>query len=130
MIENKKRNRPEQPCPVCNEWQGIELLLHNAPAARPSLIEELLADSGKMMRMLQAIYRRQETQQDRIIGRFDQLDAASREVLSKVEAAYDGLMRALVDEAKEGSRPFSFEPVEPGFWERPQWVGARFRLTL
>ena|GEM_PF-2077281 len=82
------------------------------------------------MRMLQAIYRRQETQQDRIIGRFDQLDAASREVLSKVEAACDGLMRALVDEAKEGPRLFSFEPVEPGFWERPQWVGARFRLTL
>jgi len=50
--------------------------------------------------------------------------------VSKVEAAYDGLMRTLVDEAKEGPRLFSFAPVEPGFWERPKWIGAKFRLTL
>jgi len=62
LIENKKRNRPEQPCPVCNEWQSIEQLLHNAPAARPNPTEELLANSGEIMPMLRAIYRRQETQ--------------------------------------------------------------------
>ena len=34
LIENKRRNRPEQPCPVCNEWQNIDQLLRNAPAAQ------------------------------------------------------------------------------------------------
>lgn len=133
LIENKKRNRPEQPCPICNQWQDIEQLLHNAPAARPNPIEELLANSGETMRMLEAIRRQlgtQQDRQDRIIGRFDQSDAAVRELLSKVEAAYDGLMRTLVDEAKEGPRLFSFAPVEPGFWDRPKWIDAKFRLTL
>jgi hypothetical protein len=27
LIENKRRGRPEQPCPVCNEWQDITKLL-------------------------------------------------------------------------------------------------------
>jgi len=130
LIENKKRNRPEQPCPICNEWQGIGQLLRNAPETRPNPTEELLANSRETIRMLWAIYRRQETQQDRIIGRFDQLNTANRELVSKVEAAYDGLLRTLVDEAKEGPRLFSFEPVEPGFWDRPKWIGAKFRLTL
>ena len=44
LLENKKRNRPEQPCPVCNEWQDIEQLLHNAPASRPDPLERLLSE--------------------------------------------------------------------------------------
>ena len=133
LIEDKKNNRPEPPCSICNEWQGIEQrsicnewqgieqLLRNVPAARPNPLEELLVNSGETIRILRAIYRRQEAQQDQIIGRFDQSDAANRELLSKVEAAYDGLMRALLDEAKEGPQLFSFELVEPGFWDRPKW---------
>ncbi|WP_089727137.1 COR domain-containing protein [Candidatus Thiosymbion oneisti] len=130
LIENKGRHRPEQPCQVCNEWQNIEQLLHNAPAARPNPLEELLANSGEIMLMLQAIHRQQGAQQARIMGRFDHLDKAGRELLSKVEDGYAGLMRTLVDEAKEGPRLFSLEPVEPGFWDRPKWVSARFRVTL
>ena len=119
LIENKRRHGPEQLCPVCNEWQSIEQLLRNAPAARPNPLNELLANSGEMMRMLQAMQ-----------GRFDRLDATGRELLSKVEAAYDGLMRTLVDEGRAGPRLFSLEPVEPSFWERPKWVSAKFRVTL
>ena len=33
LIESKRKNRPEYPCPVCNEWQDIDCLLRNAPAA-------------------------------------------------------------------------------------------------
>ncbi len=62
LIENKGRNRPEQPCIVCNEWQNIEQLLRNAPAARPNPLDELLTNSGEIMRRLQAIYRQQGTQ--------------------------------------------------------------------
>ena len=115
---------------MCNEWQSIEQLLHNAPAARPSPIEELLANLVQVRQMLEAIRGQVAGQHAQVIGRFDQQDAASRELVSKVEAAYDGLMRALVDEAKEGPRLFSFEPAEPGFFDRPKWISAKFRLTL
>jgi hypothetical protein len=130
LIENKRRNRPEQPCPVCNEWQNIEELLHNAPAARPSPLEELLEKSTETLRMLTYVRLQLLEQQAEVIGRFDRLDAGSKELVSKVEAAYTGLMRTLVDEAKEGPRLFSFEPVEPGFFERPKWISEKFRVTL
>lgn len=88
LIENKKRNRPEQPCPICNEWQSIEQLLHNAPAARPSPLEELLVNSVDVMRVLRDVRRQLSAQQAQIIGRFDRLNTASKELVSKVETAY------------------------------------------
>jgi len=130
LLENKKRNRPEQPCTVCNEWQSIESLLHNAPAARPSPLEELLANSTEAIRSLREVRVQLSTQRDEIIGRFDGLDASSKELVSKVDAAYTGLMRTLLDEAKEGPRLFSFAPVDPGFFDRPKWVSEKFRVTL
>ena len=130
LIENKKRNRPEQPCPICNEWQSIEQLLHNAPAARPSPLEELLANSADVVRRLDGIRRQLAEQHHQVIGRFDHQDALTRELVSKVEAAYDGLMHGLVDEAKEGPRLFSFVPLEPGFWEQPKWMSTKLRVTL
>jgi internalin A len=36
----------------------------------------------------------------------------------------------LTDEAKDGPRLFSFQPAEPGFFDRPNWVSRKFRLTL
>ena len=69
-----------------------------------------------------------------MIGRFDQADAAAdargKALVSKVEAAYGELIRTLLDEAKEGPRLFSFEPVEPGFFGRPKWISEKFRFTL
>lgn len=130
LLDNKKRLRPDQPCPICNEWQSIEQLLHNAPAARPNPLEELLANFGEMMGVLQGVRHQLSAQQAQVIGRFDNLDASSKEIVSKVELAYSGLMQTLLDEAKEGPRLFSFEPVEPGFFDRPKWMSAKFRLTL
>jgi hypothetical protein len=51
-------------------------------------------------------------------------------MLSKIDDAYGGFMHALTDEAKDGPRLFSFEPVEPGFFDRPKWMSEKFRLTL
>jgi hypothetical protein len=130
LIENMKRNRPEQPCPVCNEWQSIEALLHNAPASRPNPLEELLANSAAVMKVLAEVRRQLRGQQAEVMGRFDSLDTSSRETVSKVEAAYMGLMRTLIDEAKEGPRLFSFKPVNPGFFDRPKWIRQKFRVTL
>jgi len=130
LIENKKRGRPEQPCSVCNEWQSIELLLHNAPASRPNPLEELLANSDAVLTALTEVRLQVSGQQVEFLGRFDRLDASSKELVSRVEAAYTGLMRTLLDEAKEGPRLFSFEAVDPGFLDRPSWVSAKFRVTL
>lgn len=30
----------------------------------------------------------------------------------------------------DGSRLFSFQPVDPGFFDRPKWINQKFRLTL
>lgn len=130
LLENKKRGRPEQPCAICNEWQSVEQLLGNAPAAHPNPLEELLANFVDVKGNLEAVRAQLGTQHAQVIGRFDQVDAASKETVSKVEAAYAGLMRTLLDEAKEGPRLFSFEPVEPGFFDRPRWMSAKFKVTL
>jgi hypothetical protein len=133
LIENKKRKRPEQPCNVCNEWQNVELLLHNAPASRPNPLSELLENPADVMAILRDVRQQMQQQQARhdvVLGRFDKLDSSSRELISRVEDAYVGVMRTLLDEAKDGPRLFSFEPVEPGFFERPKWISEKFRLTL
>jgi len=130
LLENKKRGRSEQPCVICNNWHSIDVLLNNAPAARSNPLAELLANFGEVMAMLEGVRRQLSAQQAQIIGRFDNLEASSKEIVSKVEAAYSGLMHTLLDEAKEGPRLFSFEPMEPGFFDRPKWMSAKFRLTL
>ncbi len=130
LIENKRRNRLDQPCPVCNEWHSIEQLLHNAPAAQPNPIAELSKHFEKVMQVMDDVRQRLDRQHSQVIGRFDHIDASSREMVSKVEEVYDRLMRMLVDEGKEGPRLFSFVPVDPGFLDRPNWVSEKFRITL
>lgn len=82
------------------------------------------------MRILTEVRMQLRGQQAEVMGRFDNLDASSKELVSKVEAAYTGLMRTLIDEAKDGPRLFSFEPIDPGFFDRPKWVSEKFRVTL
>jgi hypothetical protein len=130
LIDDLRDERPEQKCLVCKKWLKIVQLLHNAPAARPSPIEELLANFAEAMRMLRDVRLQLGEQQAQVIGRFDRLDASGKELVSKVEGAYDGLMHTLVDEAMEGPRLFSFKPIDPGFFDRPNWINQKFRLTL
>jgi len=119
LIDSKRRDRLDYPCSVCNEWQDIEALLHNAPAARPNPLESLLANSAEILKILMDV--RQE------VGASN---AEIRELESKIDAGYTELMRALTDEAKEGPRLFSFEPMDRRVFDRPKWISAKFRLTL
>ncbi|HEY1170658.1 MAG TPA: COR domain-containing protein [Verrucomicrobiae bacterium] len=130
LLENKKRGRPEVPCPICNEWQSVEQLLGNAPAARPNPLDELVANLATILQTLGSIRMQLSAQQVRVLGRFDHLDAANKELIGKVEAAYSGLMQTLLDEAKEGPRLFSLQPVDAGFLDRPNWLAQKFQLTL
>ena len=130
LIVSKKRGRPDYPCPVCDDWQDIDGLLRNAPAARRMSAEELLAELATAKVERAGLRHQLIALRGDAIGRFDKLDLSAQRILSQVDDAFTGLMQALTDEAKEGPRLFSFEPVEPGFFDRPKWVSEKLRLTL
>lgn len=133
LIAFKRQGMTAFPCFVsgCNQAQDINCLLQNAPAARRTSIEQLLALGFDQMRSRLDGVRAQLNQQDRDAEeRFRVLDLNDRRIMSQVEDAFRGLMQALTDEAKDGPRLFSFQPVEPGFFDRPKWISQKFRLTL
>ncbi|HEX5715047.1 MAG TPA: COR domain-containing protein, partial [Thermoanaerobaculia bacterium] len=130
LIESKRRCRPEYPCPVCNEWQSIDSLLRNAPAAQRIPVERFLASFVEMKGELSGVRKLLIQQHGEAVGRFDTLDAGTQRILSKVDDTFSQLIQTLTDEAKEGPRLFSFQPIEPGFFNRPRWVNQKFRLTL
>jgi RocCOR-like putative regulator of kinase activity/DAPkinase-like Roc (Ras of Complex) protein len=130
LIESKKRRRSDYPCPVCDEWQDIDCLLRNSPAAQRAPAEELFAGFADVKAELSGVRTVLIAQHEESLRRFDGLDVGTQRILSKVDDAFVGLIQALTDEAKEGPRLFSFQPVEPGFFDRPKWMSAKFRLTL
>ena len=130
LIESKRQARGEYPCPVCDKWQNIDCLLRNAPVARPAPLAELIAKVEVVQVTLEGARRQMLTQHGEVMGRFDSVDIGTQSILSRVDDAYTGLMQSLTDEVKEGPRLFSFQPVEPGFFDRPGWINQKFRLTL
>ncbi len=126
LIDSKNKDRDEYPCPVCDEWQDIDSLLLNAPMIRPTTPEEfvVLLKEIKKLRKLNIL------QHDELKGRFDKLDSDHKAILSKVELAYQGLLSAYTDEAKDGPRLFSFEPVDRSSFNPKNWVQEKFKLTL
>ena len=130
LIESKQRQRPEYPCPVCNEWQSIDSLLRNAPAARRMPAEELLASFAEVKRVLSGVRRQLLAQHGEAVRRFDNLDVGTQRLLSQADDIFTQLLQTLTDEAKDGPRLFSFQPVDPRFFDRPNWINQKFRLTL
>ncbi|WP_417914163.1 COR domain-containing protein [Candidatus Electronema sp. JM] len=112
LIENKRRGRPDQPCPLCNEWQNIDELLRNAPSEKPIRLEQLQAEFAVVNLKL------------------DRMDATTSRILSQIDKSFSDLFQLFVDEAKEGPRLFSLYPVDPGFFDKPDWISHKFRLVL
>nr|VFJ61716.1 MAG: hypothetical protein BECKDK2373C_GA0170839_10911 [Candidatus Kentron sp. DK] len=127
LIDSKRQNRPEHPCPVCNKWQNIDTLLNNAPPVRAmtteSLPDTLLSEFTDVKRALVIIH-------ERMRGGFEQLDTNDQQLLSRIDEARDDLLRALTDEAKDGPRLFTLEPVERSRFNPKAWAKEKFRLTL
>jgi GTPase SAR1 family protein len=129
LIDSKRKNRPEYPCPVCNEWQNIDSLLRNAPTARPITAGEL--DSNReVLAEIRGLRHQFTISDERVMGRFDSLDTGQKELLSKGEALFSAMMHVFADEAMEGPRLFSFEPVNRKKFDPRGWTRASFRLTL
>jgi Leucine-rich repeat (LRR) protein len=129
LIKNTKLGHTEQPCPICNDWQNIELLLRNAPAARPLSTNNLISsiDILNEVRGLRNLLKVQHLQE---MSRFDYLELKDKEILSKIDLSYDRLMLALTDEAKEGPRLFSLIPIDRINFNPKEWIRTKFRLTL
>jgi len=113
LMNSKRKNRNEFPCPVCDEWQNIDSLLRNAPAAAQqiSLVDlqfEFAAIKDKL----------------------DEVNVTSRRILSQVDKTYTDLLQVLTDEAKEGPRLFSFFPVDRSAFNPQTWIREKFRLVL
>ena len=129
LINSKRKHRPEYPCPVCDEWQSIDHLLRNAPASRPVPTAELI-DNQEVLLELRELRLLLFAQGGEERVRFDRLDAGQRELLSKADAAYNALMGALTDEAREGPRLFSLVPADRRKFDPRKWTSEKFRLTL
>ncbi len=112
LIENKRRSRPEQPCPLCNEWQNIDELLRNAPSDKPISLELLQIEFAV------------------VNGKLDKLDSATSRILSQIDKSFSDLLQLFTDEAKEGPRLFSIVPTDPDFLGKPNWISQTFRLIL
>jgi C-terminal of Roc, COR, domain/Ras of Complex, Roc, domain of DAPkinase/Leucine rich repeat len=131
LIESKKDNRHEYPCPICNKWQNIDRLLNNAPTTQPPSQEigiqqflNMFKDELKIIREDLVIFdsRNQE--------RYQSLSQEQRSILSKVDEEFASLMQMLTDEAKDGPRLFSFKPVDSSFFDRPKWISTKLQITL
>jgi len=129
LIENKRRGRPEVPCPICNEWESIDRLLLNAPAARP-LSSMQLASDNVVLDEVRGLRHLLLAHHLRDMGRLDQLEAKDKEILSKIDVSYYGLIQALTDEAKEGPRLFSLFPLDRSKFNPKEWIREKFRLVL
>lgn len=113
LMNSKRKNRHDFPCPVCDEWQNIDALLRNAPAAAQSIsLVELQSEFTA------------------IKDKLDEVNVTSRRILSQVDKTYTDLLQVLIDEAKEGPRLFSFFPVDRSAFNPKSWVREKFRLVL
>ena len=133
LIESKKKNRHEYPCPIsgCGEWQNIDCLLNNAPTSQPPSQEigiqqfrNIVKDELKIVHEDLVIFDRRGQE------RFESLSQDQRKILSKVDEEFASLMQMLTDEAKDGPRLFSFKPVDPKFFDRPKWISTKLQITL
>ncbi|NJM60379.1 MAG: hypothetical protein HC849_09565, partial [Oscillatoriales cyanobacterium RU_3_3] len=131
LIESKKDNHHNYPCPICGKWQNIDSLLNNAPIAPPPSqeigIQQLLnifKDELKIIREDLVTFDSRNEQ------RYQSLSQEQRIILSKVDEEFASLMQMLTDEAKDGPRLFSFKPVDPKFFDRPKWMSTKLQITL
>jgi hypothetical protein len=111
LMSSKRKGKDEFPC-FCGEWQNIDALLRNAPAAQSISLIELQSEFTA------------------IKGKLDEVNVTSRRILSQVDKTYTDLLQVLTDEAKEGPRLFSFFPVDRSAFNPKTWIREKFRLVL
>ncbi|MGK7904278.1 MAG: COR domain-containing protein [Hormoscilla sp.] len=128
LINFKRQGMPKFPCtlPGCNQLQDIDGLLRNAPSPATSQV----ALSTQLTEELQDLSREITRQKEQIRQGFQQLSRNQWAMLSRSDLQYTRFQQMLVDEAKDGPRLFSFQPIAPGFFDLPKWMSRKYQLTL
>ncbi|MDJ1183337.1 leucine-rich repeat domain-containing protein [Roseofilum casamattae] len=126
LLEYKRDGRSQIKCDAfrCRSWLEVDALLQSIevqPLSNDILLREI--------RELKKEIRQQPKQPDAPISPND-FTNAEKVTLSQLNEQLDRALTTLNDEAKDGPRLFSLKAVDPGFFDRPQWISANFRLTL
>ncbi len=89
LIESKKKNRHDYPCPItgCDEWQDIDKMLSNASTSKP-LSPDINAE--KVRNIVDEIK--------------TTLSKESSAILSQIDAHYEGVIQTFIDEAKDWTK--------------------------
>ena len=118
IIENKAEGMPKIRCSVCKKYHMVDSLMVTA-AHKLEWQEAVTELKQGQQKILSAV----ETG-------FDLLSVDLRTLMSQADEQFEAMMTTLTDPAKDGPRLFSFEPAEPGFWDKPEWAVGKFRLVL
>jgi len=124
LIASKAKGRSEYPCNVsgCDEWQNIDLLMHNTTTAQTSpelTLSKLLENQAALhQELLQVKQLSQQTLSN------------DQRLLSRLDEQFTQFIQMFNDEAREGPRLFSLEQVETGFLDRPKAISIKVKLTL
>ncbi len=143
LVAFQRQGMQKFPCMVsgCEQAQEINCLLRNAPSTHTPHDAIVNATIGDVTDQLTDV-------RDTIISEFNKefadadrrglkrfrslhnsskrLEVGQKRLMSMIDEQFDGLMRALVDEAKEGPRLFSFVPSQK---VKPETLLKRLRET-
>jgi hypothetical protein len=112
LMSSKRKGKDEFPC-FCGDWQNIDALLRNSPAAAQQIS---LVDLQSEFAIIK--------------DKLDEVNVTSRRILSQVDKTYTDLLQVLTDEAKEGPRLFSLFPLDGNKFNPQTWMREKFRLVL
>ncbi|HEY9825301.1 MAG TPA: COR domain-containing protein [Stenomitos sp.] len=121
LQESKAEGISKIRCAVCRTFHTIDSLMAS-PATKPEWQEAVTQLNRGQQEILKAVQTHQITS--------DMLSLQLRTLMSQADEQYRALLATLVDPAKDGPRLFSIEPVDPTFWDKPNWMAQKFRLTL
>ena len=131
LKESKRRGRDEYPCDVagCDEWQNIDCLLQNATVTRRASRSEAEVEVIRQT-VTSAVRTELQAKDQKDLHRFRFLTSEIRRAMSQADEHFQDLIQTLTDEAKEGPRLFSFEPVDRSRFNPKRFASDKFRLTL
>lgn len=117
LIETQREGIAKVRCSVCKKFFNINSLLVAATPKLPMdvVLAQLTKVRGELANLKDGVF---------------SLDTDVRAMIGQANEQFELFMNALTDPAKDGPRLFSFEPVKPGFWDKPKWIAEKFRLTL
>jgi C-terminal of Roc, COR, domain len=118
IMESKTEGISKVRCAVCRKFHEIDGLMAST-AAKPEWQEAVTQLNLGQQDILRAVS-----------TNYDALSLQLRTLMSQADEQYRALLTTLADPAKDGPRLFSFEPVDPSFWDKPKWIAQKFRLTL